>query len=127
MANEVRRRFEASPEGVRAARRFYREATAERVDPEIAADLDLALSELATNAVKHARTPFEVMIETNAHLRVAVSDGSTVPPVRRRPGPTDTSGRGLLILDAVCDAWGVHVVADGKCVWCERALPAPPG
>ncbi|MGK2949387.1 MAG: ATP-binding protein [Acidimicrobiales bacterium] len=124
MANEVRRRFEASPDSVRAARRFYRDVTAERVDPEVAADLDLALSELATNAVKHARTPFEVVIETNTHLRVGVVDGSPVRPVRRQPGPTDTRGRGLLILDAVCDAWGVHMVAAGKCVWCERALPS---
>jgi anti-sigma regulatory factor (Ser/Thr protein kinase) len=126
MATDVRRRFEASAEGVRAARRFYREATADRVDPEVAADLDLALSEMATNAVKHARTPFVVAIHTDGNLRVAVADGSTTLPVRRQPGPTDTSGRGLLILDAVCDDWGVHLVDGGKCVWCERALPLAP-
>jgi anti-sigma regulatory factor (Ser/Thr protein kinase) len=118
----VRRRFEPTPEAVRDARRFFRDAIADQLDGDVTDELTLALSELATNAVLHAETPFEVVIESNGQLRVEVEDGSTTSPVRKPATSAQPGGRGLMILDGVCDRWGVHVVRDRKCVWCERDL-----
>ena len=122
MSDQVRRRFAATPEAVREARVFLQNVIAGRVDPEAQSDLTLVLSELATNAVHHARTPFEVVVETtNGHLRIEVEDGSTDAPVSKPP--SDEGGRGLSIVDQLCDRWGVHIVREKKCVWCERDLP----
>jgi len=41
-----------------------------------------AVRELATNAVRHANTPFDVVVETNGHIRIEVEDGSTTAPGR---------------------------------------------
>ena len=46
-------------------------------------------------------------------------DRSSVWPRRRTPGEAATSGRGLLLVDAVADRWGVEPRGDGKAVWCE--------
>ena len=122
MATEVRRRFEPTPEAVREARRFFRNAVADQLDGPMNDDLALALSELATNAARHARTPFEVVVHTDGHVKIEVEDRSDRRPERRSAAADAEGGRGLLILDAVCDRWGVHVVEDRKCVWCERSL-----
>jgi anti-sigma regulatory factor (Ser/Thr protein kinase) len=80
------------------------------------------LSELATNAVLHAQTPFDVVVETNSVIRLEVEDGSPDQPVPQAPSNTAEGGRGLLIVDSVCDRWGTRTVRDRKCVWCERDL-----
>jgi anti-sigma regulatory factor (Ser/Thr protein kinase) len=120
---EVRRRFDASPGALRDARQFLTETIGDHVGPEVNVDLALALSELTTNAVVHARTDFEVVITTNGQVRIEVEDGSTDLPVPRRAHPLADSGRGLQIVRQLCDRWGVHVMQDRKCVWCERDIP----
>jgi anti-sigma regulatory factor (Ser/Thr protein kinase) len=52
-------------------------------------------------------------------LSVRVHDSSPDAPVLRSAGEDDESGRGLLLVDAVTDAWGYRVTADGKVVWFE--------
>jgi anti-sigma regulatory factor (Ser/Thr protein kinase) len=84
--------------------------------------MELVLSELATNAIRHAATPFEVVVETDGYVRIEVEDGSTRNPVKRPESITALDGRGLHIVEQVCDRWGVHIVQDRKCVWCEREL-----
>ena len=121
MSEQVRRRFEATPQAIREARVFLQSVIATRVGPGPQSDLTLALSELATNAVRHAKTPFEVVVETNGHVRIEVEDGSTEAPVPK--APSDEGGRGLAIIEGLCDRWGVHIVRGKKCVWCERDLP----
>ena len=121
VSDQERRRFDATFEAVREARGFLRRATAGRVEPGAQSDLVLVLSELATNAVLHARTPFDVVVTTNGHVRVEVEDGSTNAPVRRVP--SDEGGRGLMIVEQLCDRWGVQIAGGRKCVWCERDLP----
>lgn len=100
---------------------FLQGAIAGRVDPEVQSDLTLVLSELASNAVRHAGTPFAVVVEINGQVRIEVEDGSTDAPVSR--APSNDGGRGLAIVDRLCDRWGVQIVRDRKCVWCERGLP----
>jgi anti-anti-sigma factor len=121
MSDQVRGRFEASPEAVREARVFLQNAIAGRVDPEMQSELTLVLSELASNVVRHARTPFEVVVETNGHVRIEVEDGSTDAPVPT--AASDEGGRGLAIINRLCDRWGVLIMRDKKCVWCERDQP----
>ena len=65
-----------------------------KLPPALREPLELVVSELATNAITHAGTPFEVCITTGPTVRVEVYDGSTSPPVLRRAGPADAGGRG---------------------------------
>ena len=121
MSELVRQRFEASPSAVREARMFLRAAIGGRVDPEVQDELTVVLSELASNAVSHARTPFEVVVATNGHVRIEVEDGSTDAPVPKTPSAD--GGWGLVIVDRGCDRWGVAIAGEKKSVWCERDLP----
>jgi anti-sigma regulatory factor (Ser/Thr protein kinase) len=117
-----RRRFDGSRAAIGEARDFLRAAMQGRARPEVEEELVLALSELTTNAVLHAGTPFEVIVETNDQARIEVEDGSTQAPELRPAYADAVTGRGLRIVDQLCDRWGVHVARDRKCVWCERDL-----
>jgi anti-sigma regulatory factor (Ser/Thr protein kinase) len=121
MSDPVRQRFEASPGAVREARAFLQSAMAGRVDPEIERELTVVLSELASNAVRHAQTPFEVVVTTNGQVRIEVQDGSTEAPVPK--APSGEGGWGLVVVDRICDRWGVDISDEQKCVWCERDMP----
>jgi PAS domain S-box-containing protein len=88
----------------------------------------LMLSELATNAVQHAATEFEVAITLGAlaegtdgarWVRVAVSDEAPGYPAPEEPAADAPRGRGLLIVESLADAWGVEVQRGrpGKTVW----------
>jgi anti-sigma regulatory factor (Ser/Thr protein kinase) len=111
--------YPAEAVAVRDARRFVVESpAATTVDPN---DLAMAVSELVSNAVLHARTPFEVRVESlDDGIRVEVLDRSPTMPVARRADPTTVTGRGLLIVQTVSRSWGTEACADGgKVVWFE--------
>jgi PAS domain S-box-containing protein len=91
-------------------------------------DVALMLSELATNAVQHAATEFEVAITLGAPsdgtdrvrwVRVAVSDEAPGYPAPEEPAADAPHGRGLRIVESLADAWGVEVQRGrpGKTVW----------
>lgn len=121
---ELKRHFDATPQAVGEARRFLRAAVADCYADEVTADIEIALSELATNAVRHAGTAFDVRVTTNGHVRIEVEDGLPVNvPVVQPRSTTALGGRGMQIVTELCDRWGVHIVIDRKCVWCERDLP----
>lgn len=87
----------------------------------------LVASELLTNALTHSGGERIVCrVHGDARrLRIEVEDehrGPT-PPAPRRPGPDDQSGRGLLLVDALCTDWGVEDAPDrpGRTVWAELA------
>jgi hypothetical protein len=85
-------------------------------------DAMIVISELATNAVLHARTDFTVsVVSQGGALRVSVSDSSSDVPVRANPTPTTVTGRGLLLIDAIARCWGIDVGSGGKSVWAELA------
>lgn len=87
------------------------------------------VAELAANAATHGRVPgrdFRLTLYVVADvLRIEVSDtyGDRLPHVQR-PAPDAESGRGLVLVDALADRWGV---APGprprKTVWAEITLP----
>lgn len=83
--------------------------------------ISVMVSELAMNAVQHARTPFEVSVELTAEvLRVTVTDSAagrlTAQPM---PPPSSARGRGLQIVQNLADEWGVAQPGHGagKSVW----------
>jgi anti-sigma regulatory factor (Ser/Thr protein kinase) len=96
-----------------------RRAPVARTDVTAVAEVAALLtSELATNAVRHARSPFEVRVEVlDCCLRVAVEDDDPRPPARREASLADTNGRGIMLVDTLADAWGMERAGDGKRVW----------
>jgi anti-sigma regulatory factor (Ser/Thr protein kinase) len=104
---------------VPAARRFATEALAGL--PEATVDMvALMVSELATNAVIHADTEFDLWIDRTAALvRVEVSDSGGGVAAAHHPAPTEFHGRGLLLVEALADRWGVVRASAGlgKTVW----------
>ena len=102
----------------RAARRFVADAlAADGLDAEVPV---LLVSELATNAVLHARTEFLVRTHVRGgRIRVEVEDYNTRAPVLVHTPPEATSGRGLHLVQSLAEAWGVESHTDGKVVWFE--------
>ena len=88
----------------------------------------LLVSELAANALLHARTGFTVVLEDLPHgaARLAVSDGSGALPRSRRYGEEATTGRGLHLIDDLARDWGVERTELGKTVWVELGPPLVP-
>jgi anti-sigma regulatory factor (Ser/Thr protein kinase) len=79
---------------------------------------ELMTSELATNVLRHAQSSFELTIHvTEDQVRVEVRDSGEGQPTLRSPDPHEHSGRGLRIVQALSDAWGVIPTASGKLVW----------
>jgi anti-sigma regulatory factor (Ser/Thr protein kinase) len=88
-------------------------------------DAVLVVSELATNVVLHANTPFRVSLSrAEEQLLLEVTDHSSNPP-RPAPGdPLSTSGRGLAIVGILSQSWGVHHATNGaKNVWASFPIP----
>ncbi len=120
-ADEVSGRFRAEPGAPDAARRLLVQALRRwGRHGFLLDDARLVLSELATNAVVHARTPFSVVVRCEeAGLRVSVRDFSRMKPVLLETGPAAASGRGLRLVEAVASDWGAELTTDGKTVWAE--------
>jgi anti-sigma regulatory factor (Ser/Thr protein kinase) len=84
------------------------------------------VSELAANCALHARTDYTIRLVTSGDgLRLEVRDGSPARVRPRRYGFQATTGRGLRLVEALADAWGVDVAPGGKTVWV--ALPVGTG
>jgi anti-sigma regulatory factor (Ser/Thr protein kinase) len=110
------RRFRCQPESVAAVRRFVRDVLSDQ-PREIVDAAELMACELATNCVRHAHTDFELTIYAQGEIRVEVRDTNDGQPVPRSPAPVEPSGRGLLIVEAMSDTWGVTPSPTGKTVW----------
>lgn len=77
----------------------------------------LVASELATNAVKHARTRFEVAITAQESIRIEVIDQAPVTPAMTDPSK---HGFGMRIVAQLSDRWGAdQIKGNGKTVWAE--------
>ncbi|MER7661021.1 MULTISPECIES: ATP-binding protein [unclassified Streptomyces] len=111
---------------VAAAREFAREALSAWGWGARADDITLCVSELATNALVHGVPPGRGYLlrlwlyEQGAALRIEVHDSGDGRPAVREPD--GESGRGLLLVDALTDTWGVGQRDPGKVVWCAFTL-----
>jgi anti-sigma regulatory factor (Ser/Thr protein kinase) len=109
--------FPNAPEGVRDARAYVADALC-GVDPSVLDVAVLMVSELATNAVVHTTSPFGVGIDRTDHTaRISVTDRGSGTPTLRHASSTDTDGRGLGIVAAFADEWGIDQRHDSKTVW----------
>jgi anti-sigma regulatory factor (Ser/Thr protein kinase) len=83
-------------------------------------DAVLITSELLSNAYLHARSPAVLTVQLLGRaLHIGVADQSDTVPVPRHPGPCAAGGRGLLLLDALAQRWGVLPRTPGKTIWFE--------
>jgi anti-sigma regulatory factor (Ser/Thr protein kinase) len=93
-----------------------------------ATDAALLVSELVTNSVVHAnvgpRRALTVEVTTlDDRLRIAVTDpGSRVRPRLLPSDPETPGGLGLVLVDELCESWGVWQDVGLTCVWCELPL-----
>jgi anti-sigma regulatory factor (Ser/Thr protein kinase) len=91
-------------------------------DDELLDDAALVVTELANNAVLHARSPFTVGVRTeDHHVCLSVRDASLSMPALGSPGVMDRFGRGLGMVAALSSSWGVDADDAGKVVWARLA------
>lgn len=125
------RTFPAIPQSVHAARRFATDALTGSSASMVEA-VELMVSELATNCIRHERTSFHItIVGSTQEIRVEVTDSGSGTPTMRSPGPDEPSGRGLQIVDMLSDSWGVEPEdPSGKTVWftmpASAAMTPPP-
>jgi len=109
-----------APAACRVARRLARSAFAGEAGADAIDSAELVVSELAGNAVRHARSTFQAEVSVrNGSLRLAVTDAKPLPegwsgfPIARE--------HGLGLVAAVAEDWAVEPLAGGKVVWAELA------
>ena len=110
-----------------AARRFVREHGCADHGSLVTDALQLATSELVTNAVLYGRAPIglQVSCQTN-EVRLAVSDEGVM--LDEQSGQAGGLGMGLRIVSQISKTWGTTPLATGKEVWCVLAtgmMPMP--
>lgn len=86
---------------------------------DIAEVATLLTSELVTNALVHAKGDAVVTARVSDRLRVEVRDSAPGRPEVRSATTEGTSGRGLMLVRSLADAWGIRSEGFGKCVWFE--------
>ena len=115
------RRFDHALDSVAEARSHVRRELEDQ--PQEVIDVaELLTSELATNAIIHAASGFELEIDVDRTIRVEVRDAGGGRPAVLHAGPQDGSGRGLGLVQALSSAWGVTPSSPGKTVWYELAV-----
>ncbi|MGW0783983.1 ATP-binding protein [Streptomyces sp. NPDC002913] len=130
-------RFSSTPRGARLARRLASHRVhhwGHRYGSELNDSVSLVVAELAANAVTHGRVPGRdalLRLQSVGGVRVRVEVADTRGerwPVAAGAGPSGAveAGRGLLLVDALTEAWGVveRDGAPGKTVWAEIAVPS---
>ena len=114
------RRFPNDPAAVRAARKFAVHELAGYA-PDLLEIIELLVSELAGNCVRHTDSSFAVRIGADrTRIRISVSDRGAGSPVMRSLDPNAVAGRGLALVDTLSSSWGVRrnrSLGGGKAVW----------
>jgi anti-sigma regulatory factor (Ser/Thr protein kinase) len=112
------RTFPHEPQSVPAARRFAM-SVLRGAPTDILEAVELMVSELATNCIRHTDSGFALtIIRSGRDIRVEATDRAGGTPTMRSPKPTDPSGRGLKIIDLLSAGWGVDSAPEsGKTVW----------
>ncbi|PNE39571.1 protein phosphatase [Streptomyces noursei] len=122
---------QADPAGTAEVRSALRRTLDQWRAGAVTHNVEVAASELIANALTHTESGALVSVElvpgaAPRRLRLEVEDRSSQWPRRRHPGETATSGRGLLLVEALSDRWGAEPRGSGKALWCEFVLPDDP-
>ncbi|WP_330235864.1 ATP-binding SpoIIE family protein phosphatase [Streptomyces sp. NBC_00566] len=112
------------PERIAEARQHLRELLHDWVPAEQVDAAVLLISEMITNVLVHTDADALLLAEIfgehgHRRLRVQVSDSGDDLPHKRRPGELASSGRGLMLIEMLADAWGVEPRGEGKSIWFE--------
>jgi serine phosphatase RsbU (regulator of sigma subunit) len=91
--------------------------------PELAMTTELIVSELVTNAIRHAAPPLSLRLLRDSHLTCEVADASSTAPRLRHARSTDEGGRGLFLVAQLSHRWGARYTSEGKVIWAEQELP----
>ncbi|MFE0728687.1 SpoIIE family protein phosphatase [Streptomyces antibioticus] len=86
--------------------------------------VELILSELVTNAIRHGSGPVRVRLLHHRSLICEVSDSSSTAPHLRQAGSNDEGGRGLFLVAQLARSWGTRHLPEGKVIWAECGLDA---
>ena len=115
------------PSSVSLARRFVTERLTEHGETAVLDAARLVVSELVTNAVRHARVDFDLeLARVGDQVRVRVRDTAPGRPQVQHVPLESVDGRGLALVEMVSSAWGVTDEGDGsKWVWAAFNLSDP--
>ncbi|MER7000456.1 ATP-binding protein [Streptomyces sp. NPDC000410] len=124
IAHSYRLGFAVGAHSARHLRRIVRMFLARWDMAELTEAAELALTELVANVVRHVpdRRCTVLILRRPGGLRVEVSDDHPGRPVPARPARDELAedGRGLVLVEAVTNRWGVLVPGPGgKTVWFE--------
>lgn len=115
--------FDRHPASVAAARSFTRDTLVEQPLEE-SETVELLVSELVTNAVRHGAGPILLSVTVRGtSLRCEVTDAHPAFPCLKAAGADDESGRGMRLLHALSHRCGVRTAHQGKTVWFELQAP----
>ena len=124
----VRRAFGPTEGSVGAARQFVVGVIVD-APPEVQDSVSLMVSELSTNALVHGDSGFDIRVDRTDHaVVISVSDRSGGTPALQSPASSEPHGRGLRIVDALSDEWGIaYTPHDGKTVWFRMSMSCSGG
>lgn len=121
---KLSRVFLPVPEAVSSSRRFVIASLRRLGADHLVQDAAVIVSELATNAVLHAQSPFRVSVDEAVGVVCLsvqdVGDGQAAARVGK-PDEHAIDGRGIAIIEALSRRWGCDTLSDGKVVWVELA------
>ncbi|NJQ14012.1 SpoIIE family protein phosphatase [Streptomyces bohaiensis] len=104
-----------------------RRGVAEQLDrwglSEAAFTTELVVTELLTNAIRHATGPVKLRLILDDTLICEVSDTSATSPHMRRASSFDEGGRGLMLVAQLAQRWGTRHSPTGKTIWAEQQRP----
>lgn len=117
---QLSRVFLPVPEAVAAVRHFVTRILERWQEGGLASDAALVASELATNAVLHADSPFRVSVDRSIGVVcIAIQDVHLGRAEQQQSVAGAVSGRGMAIVEAVARRWGCDALPGGKVVWAE--------
>jgi anti-sigma regulatory factor (Ser/Thr protein kinase) len=120
----------ASSESVRTGRQATRVVLSAWQLSSLEENAVLVVSELLTNAVRHARDTDAIELDlhaTRAWLRIEIQDRDRQWPRPRVVNELSESGFGFVLIDALAAKWGVRETETGKAVWAELDIQPGPG
>ncbi|WP_406483149.1 sodium/proline symporter PutP [Streptomyces platensis] len=113
----------SDPASVANARALAGRQLAEWGMDDLTFTTELIVSELVTNAIRHATGPVCLRLIRDRGLICEISDASSTSPRLRHARTTDEGGRGLLIVAQLARRWGTRYTTAGKIIWTEQDIP----
>lgn len=113
----------ADPSVVAQARTMAAEQLGDWGLDDLVYTTELVVSELVTNAIRHASGPIRLRVIRDLVLICEVSDASSTSPHLRHARTTDEGGRGLFLISQFTQRWGTRHTPEGKIIWAEQPLP----